>query len=293
MKFGVAFANTGRFATGEGAVAMATAAENAGIESVWTVEHVIIPEGYESEYPYDKSGKIQGPDTSAIPDPLIWLTYCAAVTTKLNLGTGILIVPQRNPLVLGKECATLDAMSGGRLLLGVGAGWLEEEFDAIGVPFADRGKRLDDHIHAMRALWSKDDDASTYHGEFTTFDRAYSFPKPAQASIPIVVGGHSKAAARRAGRLGDGFFPGKGSNEALKELFAVMRAAALEADRDPDAIEITAGSASVFGSDPVGAIRELEDMGVSRVIIPPLSFRTAEIAGAFEQFAENVIAKVT
>ena len=161
MKFGVAFANTGRFATGEGAVTMATAAEAAGIESIWTVEHVIIPDGYESEYPYDPSGKIQGPNHSAIPDPLVWLSWCGAVTKELKLGTGILIVPQRNPLVLAKECATLDAMSGGRLLLGVGAGWLEEEFDAIGVPFADRGKRLDDHIAAMRALWSKEDEAST------------------------------------------------------------------------------------------------------------------------------------
>jgi len=293
MKFGVAFANASRFATGEGALAMAQGAEAAGIESLWTVEHVIIPEGYESEYPYDPSGKIQGKDSSAIPDPLVWLAFCAGVTTKLKLGTGILIVPQRNPLVLAKECATLDSMSGGRLLLGVGAGWLEEEFDAIGVPFADRGARLDDHIAAMRALWSKDEDASTYHSDFTNFDRAYSFPKPAQDSIPVIIGGHSKVAARRAGRLGDGFFPGKGSNDTLKELFTVMRQAAEDAGRDPDAIEITAGGyAALFSDDPVGVIQELADMGVSRAIIPPLSFRPAELAEKFAEFGENVIAKV-
>ncbi len=291
MKFGVMFANVGPYAEPEGALAIAQAAEAAGFESIWTVEHVIVPEGYESEYPYDKSGKMPGADNAPIPDPLIWLAYLASATTTINLGTGILIVPQRNPIVLAKECATLDSLSGGRLLLGVGAGWLEEEFDAIGVPFADRGRRLDDHIHAMRALWTQD--SSSYHGEFTDFDRAYSYPKPAQGSVPIVVGGHSKAAARRAGRLGDGFFPGRGSNASLVELFDVMRAAAVEADRDPDAIELTTGGAAAFAPDPIEALHELEQIGVSRVVIPPLSFNPAKIADALGTFGEDVIAQMS
>lgn len=290
MKFGLMFANTGRFATPEGARAVATAAENAGFESLWTVEHVLVPLGYQSEYPYDKSGKMPGGETIDFPDPLVWLSYVAACTSTINLATGILIVPQRNPGVLAKEVATLDKLSGGRMLLGVGVGWLEEEFDALGVPFARRGRRLDDHLAAMRELWASDD--ASYHGEFTSFRSVVSRPRPVGDAVPIVVGGHSEAAARRAGRLGDGFFPGKGSNERLKELFDVMRSAALDSDRDPDAIELTTGGAAAFAPDPVAALKELEELGVSRVVIPPLAFDPDGIGPALEQFAEDVIAKL-
>ncbi|MEI8127478.1 MAG: LLM class flavin-dependent oxidoreductase, partial [Actinomycetota bacterium] len=148
MKFGVIFANSGPFSRAEAAVSMVTAAERAGFESVWTVEHVVVPAGYESEYPYDPSGKMPGRDSAPIPDPLIWLAYLAAVTTTIKLATGILIVPQRNPLVLAKEIATLDNLSGGRFHLGLGVGWLEEEFDALNVPFSERGRRTDDYVAA-------------------------------------------------------------------------------------------------------------------------------------------------
>ena len=291
MKFGLMFANTGRFATAEGARAVATAAENAGFESIWTVEHVLVPIGYESEYPYDKSGKMPGGETVDFPDPLVWLSYVAACTSSIKLATGILIVPQRNPGVLAKEVATLDKLSEGRMVLGVGVGWLEEEFDALGVPFRDRGKRLDEYVHAMRELWASDD--ASYTGEFTSFQSVVSRPRPVEGSVPIVIGGHSEVAARRAGRLGDGFFPGKGSNERLGELFEVMRATALENDRDPDAIEITTGGAAAFAPDPIAALKELEDMGVDRVVIPPLSFDVDGIGPALEQFGQNVIANAS
>src|SRR4051794_23417558 len=146
MDFGIAFANTGPYTTGEGAVTLTRAAEDAGFESLWTVEHVIVPAGYQSEYPYDPSGKMPGGESFDIPDPLVWLTWVGANSTRLTLGTGVLILPQRNPGVLAKECATLDAMSGGRVRLGIGVGWLEEEFDALGVSFADRGARTDEYV---------------------------------------------------------------------------------------------------------------------------------------------------
>jgi probable F420-dependent oxidoreductase len=186
--------------------------------------------------------------------------------------------------------ATLDKLSDGRVVLGVGVGWLEEEFDALGIPFARRGHRLDDHIAAMRSLWTNDH--ASYSGEFTTFNSVVSRPKPAQPSVPIVIGGHSPAAARRAGRIGDGFFPGKGSNEQLAELFEIMRKTAIDNDRDPDAIELTTGGAAAFAPDPVAALRELEAMGVSRVVIQPLSFDPEGIGPALDQFGQNVIAKV-
>ncbi len=130
MKFGLMFTNTGMGSTPAGARQLAVAAEGAGFESLWTVEHVVVPSGYESKYPYDKSGKMAGgAEEFDLPDPVIWLSYIAAVTERIKLGTGILILPQRNPLVVAKEVATLDVFSGGRLLLGVGVGWLQEEFD--------------------------------------------------------------------------------------------------------------------------------------------------------------------
>jgi probable F420-dependent oxidoreductase len=290
MDFGLAFANTGPFATPEGARAIARAAEAAGFESLWTVEHVIVPEGYESEYPYDASGKMQGGDFVDIPDPLIWLAFLAGQTTTLKLGTGILILPQRNPVVLAKECATLDKLSGGRLLLGIGVGWLAEEFDALGVPFADRGRRTDEYVEVLRALWG--DEKASHHGEFFDFDNAISQPKPVDGHVPIVIGGHTAIAARRAGRLGDGFFPGKGSNDDLRQLLVVMRESAEQAGRDPDAIEITAGGAAAFAPDPVEALGELATMGVSRVVIPPLTYNPTKIGDKLAEFGQQVIAPV-
>ena len=132
MKFGIAFANIMGFAERDGLTNMAQAAEAAGFESLWTVEHVIYPDSYESAYPSDRSGKMMmAPDTN-LPDPLIWLAFVAAATSTIRLATGILILPQRNPVVLAKEVATLDYLSGGRVDLGIGVGWLEEEFDALG-----------------------------------------------------------------------------------------------------------------------------------------------------------------
>jgi probable F420-dependent oxidoreductase len=289
MKFGIMFANTGTYATAEGIRALAAAAEDAGFDSLWTVEHVCVPEGYESEYPYAESGRMPGPENSPIPDPLVWLTYVAAVTTTLKLATGILILPQRQPLVLAKECATLDQLSGGRLLLGVGAGWLREEFDALDVPFGDRGRRTDDYIGALRAAWGEQ--PASHAGEFTRFDGVYVQPGPVDGRIPIVVGGHSEAAARRAGRLGDGFFPGSGSDDQLASLIATMRAAAEDAGRDPSTIEITAGGAAVFAPDPIEALQRQAAMGVSRVAIPPLTYDPTQIAPVLTDLHDRIISK--
>ena len=217
MKFGIAFANTGPFVEPDAAAAFAKAAEANGFESLWTVEHVVVPSGYESTYPYSADGKMPGHEDSPIPDPLIWLAYVAAATDRIRLATGILILPQRNPVVLAKELATLDHLSRGRMILGIGIGWLAEEFAAIGVPFAERAARTDEHVAALRALWS---DEPTHHGEFSQFTDCIVRPRPAAATIPIHVGGHSAAAARRAGRLGDGYYPvSRGSSGELAELF--------------------------------------------------------------------------
>lgn len=290
MRFGIAFANTGPLAHGPVAAGCMRAAEAAGFDSAWTVEHVLVPVDYESAYPYAKSGRMPGGETVAIPDPLVWLAYVAAATDTLLLGTGILILPQRNPAIVAKEVATLDQLSGGRVRLGIGVGWLEEEFDALGVPFEGRGRRTDAYVAAMRALWTGEE--VDLDDGFHTWKRAVSLPTPANGSVPIVVGGHSEIAARRAGRIGDGFFPGKGSPETLAHLFAVMREAAEQAGRDPDAIEITAGTAAIGGPDPIGAVEEMAALGVHRLVVPPLAFDPASAEEAYGRFGEDIIAKV-
>ena len=287
MKFGLMFANTGPFSTADGVVEVATAAEQAGFESIWTVEHVIWPEAYASAYPYSADGKMPGDSSTPLPDPLIWLAFAAAHTSTIRLATGILILPERNPVVLAKTVGTLDSLAGGRLDLGIGVGWLQEEFDALGIPFEDRGRRTDDYVAAMRALWSGDN--VSYEGPFASFRNVSSNPKPAAGTVPIVVGGHTRAAARRAGRLGDGFFPGKGSMEELAHLIDVVRQTAADAGRDPSAIEMTAGHPGLFGDDPVGAAEELASIGVGRTILPAFRLYRGDVAEEAQRLSERII----
>ena len=277
MKFGLRYCNAGRYVYPANAVELVQAGEAAGFESAWTVDHVVVPEGYESAYPYSDDGKMAGgKNDMPIPDPLIWMAYVAAATSKINLATGILIIPQRNPVVAARQIATLDLLSGGRTLLGIGVGWLEEEFNAIGVPFGDRGQRTDDYIYAMQELWATD--RSTYESDFIKFTDVHSQPKPVNRSIPIIVGGHSKAAARRAGRLGDGFFPARGASPELIEL---VRRTAEENGRDPDAIEITASL-----PEDLDTIPALAASGVTRLLVPVLPmFGVAGIINSVDEVA--------
>lgn len=286
MKFGIMFANTMEFTDALPALELARAAEAAGFESLWTVEHVIYPDVYESAYPYAADGKMPAKASTPIPDPLIWLAYLASATSTIRLATGILILPERNPLVLAKEIATLDHLSGGRVELGIGVGWLKEEFDALGIPWERRGARTDDYLRAMFALW--DGDSADYDGEFSSFANVSSNPKPPTGRTRIVVGGHSKAAAKRAGRYGDGFFPGRGKPEELAELFDIVRQTAADAGRDPEAIEMTSGAPFIRSDDPVAAAQEMAELGVDRMVFPAFAFRK-DVAEACAAFGESVI----
>lgn len=287
MKFGLMFANTGHHATAEGVAELGAAAEAGGIESIWTVEHVIWPEHYSSRYPYSASGKMAGTPATPIPDPLVWLAFFAAQTSAVKLATGILILPQRNPLLTAKAAATLDVLSGGRLILGIGVGWLEEEFDALGVPFADRGPRTDDYVAAMRALWSGD--GVSYEGEFASFHEVSVNPKPVGGDIPIVVGGHTKAAARRAGRLGAGFYPATASLDMLPELIDVARQTAADHGHDPASIEITTGHAGLLRDDPVGAAQELAALGVGRAMLAAYRLPAGAAAEKAQEWKETIV----
>jgi probable F420-dependent oxidoreductase len=259
MKFGLRYCNTGRYVDPAKAVELVQAGEAVGFESAWTVEHTVVPAGYASTYPYSDDGKMAGGrDDIPLPDPLIWMAYVAARTSAIKLATGVMILPQHSPVVAAKQVATLDHMSGGRVLLGIGVGWLREEFDAIGVPFDERGRRTDEYVAVMRELWRAD--VPRFDGAFVKFDGAYCRPRPVNGSVPIIVGGHSPAAARRAGRLGDGFFPARGASA---ELFDLVRRTAEASGRDPAAIEFTTSL-----PDDLSTLPDLAAIGVDRVLVP-------------------------
>lgn len=282
MKFGIIFANVGPFGQAEGLTHLAQTAESVGVESLWTVEHVVVPLGYESAYPYSKDGKMPGTEDNPIPDPYVWMTYAAAVTKTINLATGIVILPQRHPFYLAKEAATLDQLSGGRHIMGIGVGWLEEEFKALKVPFEKRGAITDESIGAMRDLWSKG--PSTHKGDYYEWPAVESNPKPVNGSIPIVIGGHTKAAARRAARLGDGFFPARGDN--LEECLAEIRSECEKIGRDPSEIEVTTGSMPTPDE-----VKRLEDLGVGRIVIPPPGFTPERVTEGLEKLGNEVFSK--
>lgn len=288
MKFTLHFANN-TFPDMTGALRLARTAEAAGFDSIVTVDHVVFPDDYTSTYPYSATGRIPGDRTVALPDPLIWMAAAAAVTTRLRFMTGVIILPLRNPLVLAKQVATLDFMSGGRVELGIGVGWLKEEFEALGVPFEKRGKRSDEYIAAMRALWAGD--GASYSGEFVKFHQVSSNPKPVRGSVPIVIGGHSEAAARRAGRLGDGFFPSIGSPLDTFPLFELVRRTAEAAGRDPAKIEMMAGCPDALpksGKDPKVAVEERRRRGIGRVVLPVHAF-LPDLETTLGMFGEKVI----
>ena len=288
MKFALHFGNIA-FPDPADAKRMVLAGEAAGFESVIAVEHVVIPTEYGTRYPYAPSGRLPGGIDMAWPDPLAWLTYVGAVTSRIRLITGVLVLPQRNPLVLAKHLATIDHLTGGRLELGIGVGWLREEFDALGIPFERRGARVDEYIQAMRALWDQDD--ASYEGAFVSFKGMSCNPKPAQGRVPILVGGHSKAAIRRAGQLGDGFFPATGATLDVAEVIEAMRQEARQAGRDPASIEVMTGCPDVLpgsGKDPLAAVAARAAAGVDRIALPLAAFQP-DLEAMLAEFGEKVI----
>ncbi|MFT5695464.1 MAG: putative F420-dependent oxidoreductase [Myxococcota bacterium] len=271
-------------ATADYAKGLACLAEDLGFESIWPVEHVVMPEEYTSTYPYSPDGRMPIPD-AAIPDPIIWNTWAAAHTTNLIVGTAMTILPQHNPVVYAKALASLDALSGGRVILGAGVGWLREEAEAVGTDFSNRGKRTDEYIDAMKVLWS--DRIASYSGDYVSFDRVKCSPHPVQAGgIPIHIGGHSKAAARRAGLRGDGFLPLGGSLSELGDLFKLVEDTAKEAGRDASKIELT-----YSGMASHDAALEIEQTGAHRMLIASLDADLETAKRTLGEFSENVISK--
>ena len=240
-------------------------AERCGFEAFVAIEHPLVVSGYTSRYPYNDSGRMPLPDDTPIPDPLDLLSFVAGCTTTLGLCTGVLVLPAHHPVTLAKRLATLDVLSGGRLRLCVGLGWMREELEACGTDFASRGRRADEMIDAMRALWDEaGPDGARFQGEFVAFANAHSYPKPAQERIPIHIGGTSRASMRRAAARGDGWQPlGIGGDE-LRGAIAEMRKQVEAEGRDPAGFEITiSGVAPKITRETVDKVTA---MGVDRMI---------------------------
>jgi probable F420-dependent oxidoreductase len=223
MKFGLHGINTGVCAEPDEALRVARAAESAGFDSVWTAEHVVLPDPQAPPSP--------APPQMKFLDPAVALAFLAAHTTHLKLATGVIILPQRNPVVLAKELASVDRLSKGRLIFGLGAGYLKPEFQALGAPFADRGRRTDEYIEAIVTLWRED--KPEYKGEYVAFAGIQAQPRPIQSPYPpIVVGGMSPAALRRAVRYGNGWYGFALDLEATGRAIEGLRAAEQRLDRD-------------------------------------------------------------
>jgi probable F420-dependent oxidoreductase len=261
MKFGLIPVNIG-VATAQQMIGVAQLAESVGFESVWTFEHVIVPVEYQSKYPYDASGKMGATPETNFFDPLIALTAIAANTKKIRLGTGVNILSQTNPLLLAKQTASLDRISGGRFMLGVGIGWLQEEFVAMGTPFERRGARFDDYVVAMRKVWSGE--VVEHDSEFLHWHGFKSYPLPVQNPMPVIIGGAKGKIFERIARHGDGWFAPIADPVELGKALAELKAVCNEVGRNYADIEITTMWAPNAGLD---SIKRLQQLGVARVTV--------------------------
>jgi probable F420-dependent oxidoreductase len=282
MKFGLFSINSHACATAEAVSRVARAAEVAGFESVWAGEHVVLPDPQVPPSPMAPGDPIL--------DPIVALTYCAAVTSRVRLGTGIIILPQRNPLVLAKQLASLDVLSGGRLTVGIGVGYLEPEFRALGAPYEQRGAVTDDYLAAMRAIWTQP--KPSHEGRFASFSDVQAHPQPAQRPLPIVVGGRSPAAFRRAVLQGNGWYGFALDVAKTKEAIEGLREAATRVDRPehlgPLELSITPGRGVTVDA---ATCAQYAALGVHRLILVPSA--RLDVAGVerYVQTAGGVIGR--
>jgi probable F420-dependent oxidoreductase len=291
MKIGVHVPQWGPDATRAGVLSVARAAEEAGLDSVGVADHVVHPLRSESSYPYREDGTPFAPEDGFL-EAVVTLSAIAGATERVLLGTSVLVLPMREPLQVAKALATLDVLSAGRVIVGVGAGWWEEEFRALGAPFRDRGRRLDEQIGILRALWR--DGALEHRGEFYEFDEVVSEPRPIQpGGPPVLVGGMRRAGRRRAGRLGDGWHALGSHDATLLEGFAEVRRVAGECGRDPaDLLLSTSAGLPKEPDHAIRRLRRLEAAGVDHVVLNVAGNTAAEVQAAIGQLGSGVLPEV-
>ncbi|MEZ5239129.1 MAG: TIGR03619 family F420-dependent LLM class oxidoreductase [Microthrixaceae bacterium] len=264
-------------------VELARLAESNGVSTLYAVEHVAVAAGYAQDYPYSADGRMPLGENCPIPDPLELIGFLAAHTSTLRFSTGVLVGPHHHPLVLAKRLVTLDCLSGGRVDVGVGVGWMREEIESTGADFGSRGRRTTELIAALRT--ALDDDPATHRGEFFSFEQMRVHPRPSRR-IRIDVGGHGERAAVRAGRVGDGFHPLALDEETLRSRWALARDTAAAHGRDPDALSL-AVTLPVSGIDGP-ALERLASLGVSRVVCSTATTDPGELAEQLAAAGEAV-----
>jgi probable F420-dependent oxidoreductase len=265
---------------------VAKRAEELGFASFWVPEHAVLPVHYSSKYPGTPDGRIP-PAVGVIADPFVALARASATTTKIQLGTGVCLVPERNPLVMAKEIATLDHFSGGRFLFGIGAGWLKEESEIMGADFQHRWTQTRDAIYAMKELWTKEE--SAYYGSYYNFPAVRSFPKPAQKPHPpVLLGGSSKYVYKRIAEWGDGWLPTGMKIDKIQEGWATITDLAQKKGRDPKSLTLI-----VFGAPAQFRTKEdlkpLEKIGVTHATIWLKKAGKTEAIAEVEELAKAVL----
>ncbi len=295
MKFGITGVGSGSTARPELLTQVAKKAEELNFESVWIPEHLAIPVSINSPYPYSEDGKFPGGPNAALHDPFVALSFVAACTEKIKLGTGVFVLPLRNPLAVAKAAASVDVLSQGRLLFGIGVGWLEEEFQATGMNFQDRAPRGREWVKILKALWTEE--TPEYDGRFHSFEPIGFNPKPVQKPHPpIIFGGETRAALKRTAALGDGWYGVRYTPESVKPQLALLKELTQQAGRDFSEIEISVGfePGTAMSLDNV---KQFQDAGVHRLMtfapgfIPRSRFET-DLYPNMERFANEVIAKI-
>lgn len=262
--------------------AAAAMVEKLGYDSFWVPEHVLFFPEYESKYPYSEDGRIQG-DPRSLLDPLTALTYVAANTSKIRLGTGICLVPQRNPVYTAKQVADLDYLSGGRVDFGIGIGWLKEEFNALGVPWTDRAGRTEECIGVMKTLWC--DELSSFQGKYFSFEAAYQNPKPVQRPHPpLIFGGESRAALRRVATLGQGWFTFNVTPESLAQGIDILQPLLEEQGRTISDISISVTPDRKHINQE--SLKRFEELGAEQIILPLFANNTDKLEGKATKYLE-------
>ncbi|MGH7317173.1 MAG: LLM class F420-dependent oxidoreductase [Candidatus Rokuibacteriota bacterium] len=275
--------------------------EALGYDSLWASDHVVIPHRIESHYPYSPSGRFPLAPEVPFLEPLTTLAVVAGVTDRVRLGTSILVLPHRNPVMAAKMAATLDHLSEGRLVLGVGVGWMREEIELLGGSYDRRGAWSDEALAVMRACWR--DARTAHHGEFFSFDEIGVFPKPTRGDIPILVGGHTPRALRRVVKLGDGWHAAFIAPEALKADIARLREECARQKRPFDQLTISVRAGLSLRDAPLGADRKplqgsreqvladllaFRDLGVDSILLETRYRDLDNMIGIYETFAADI-----
>lgn len=292
MELGVHVPQIGPLANRDGVTAFARAAEERGFDSLWVSDHVVIPRKLDARYPYSRDGGFPVPPETPFLEPIAALLFVAGVTQRAKLGTTVLVIPMRNPVVTAKQLATLDVLSSGRLILGVGAGWMAEEFEMLGVPFEKRGARTSEYIRLYKALWTEDN--PSFQGKFWSIEDVGFSPKPLQKPHPpIWVGGHSAPALRRAGRLADAWHAIGLPAEQVAADYAEVRRHAQEAGRDPASVALSIRTRLPLKDVQQSAeiLQSYKEIGVSHAVIEVFTLDLDRATEMMDTLANDVRAK--